>query len=306
MVLRLYWLLLLLRAAEGWVSQSPAKRSTALLDSRSPAAREIYSRPALYDLAFSYRDYEDEVDFLIRYHETWARRKPQSVLELAAGPARHTLTALKSTSIRDGLCIDLSPEMVQYGRELAAQDLPKSGVSFDYRVGDMCDFQVDRQFDTAWILLGSMQHLTENYDVLRCLSCVREALVTGGTCIIELPHPKELFAMVDCTRNGWEIPLEDRDGNEYGELKIIWGDEDDTFDSIRQVRDFTVAMEMTGREAVSIREVVPMRMFTAQEIDAFARCCGFELQYMYGALDDRVEISDEDTAYRMVCLLEKL
>lgn len=82
------------------------------------------------------------------------------------------------------------------------------------------------------------------------------------------------------TRNRWEVPLEDEEGEEYGELKIIWDDDDDKFDPIRQVRDFTVAMDLVVSEDMkgkideadigSVKEIVPMRLFTYQEIEAMS------------------------------------
>jgi hypothetical protein len=114
---------------------------------------------------------------------------------------------------------------------------------------------------------------------------------------------------VECTRNGWEVPLEDEDGNVSGELKIVWGDDNDDFDPIRQVRQFTVSMELKGKDddgmLQSVEEVVPMRHFTSQEIDALARLSGFEVTSMHGALATGVSISDEDEAFRLVCVLQK-
>jgi hypothetical protein len=122
--------------------------------------------------------------------------------------------------------------------------------------------------------------------------------------------------MVECTRNGWQVPLEDEEGEEYGELKIIWGDEDDKFDPIRQVRDFTVAMDLTvsvdmkdqadEADMQSVKEVVPMRLFTFQEIEVMARIAGFDVETAYGALSDEVDINSEDEAFRLVCILRKV
>jgi hypothetical protein len=51
---------------------------------------------------------------------------------------------------------------------------------------------------------------------------------------------------------------------------------------------------------------VPLRLFTAQEIDALARCAGFEMVEMYGSLDEEVKVDDEDLAFRLVSVLRKL
>jgi SAM-dependent methyltransferase len=293
--------------------------------SKNPTEKSIYSLPALYDLAFGYRNYEEEVKFLLYAHEMCttattttaaaASAPPQSVLELAAGPARHSLTALtlEDTSVKSVTAVDLSPEMVQYATRLADELLGSDNYqrdAFTYILGDMRTWKTDKKFDTAWILLGSLQHMQTNVDVISCLQSARNCLIPGGTLILELPHPRETFSMVECTKNGWEVPLEDEDGNECGELKIVWGDETDVFDPIQQVRQFTVSFELLGTNKLSedlqsVKQVVPMRLFTAQEIDALARCSGFEVAAMYGALSKEVDVNDDDEAFRLVCVLRK-
>ena len=284
----------------------------------SPSHKRIYSLPGMYDLAFGYRSYDEEVDFLIGQHQRLHDGKaPQSTLELAAGPARHTIAALQSGRIQAGIAIDNSPEMVEYGTETAQIELDvDSFESFTYLKDDMTTFRLSEKqspIDSAWILLGSLQHLTENDQVIACFQSIHRCMSDGGSLIIELPHPRETFSLVECTRNGWEVPLEDENGEGSGELKIIWGDDNDDFDPIRQVRQFTVAMEVEGAAATrnaspdlqSVREIVPMRHFTAQEIDALARIGGFRVESMFGALDENVSVHDGLEAYRLVCVLQK-
>jgi len=283
----------------------------------SPSHKRIYSLPGMYDLAFGYRSYEEEVDFLIGQHQRLHNGKPPGrTLELAAGPARHTVAALQSGRIQAGIALDNSPEMVEYGRETAQIELDvDSFESFTYLKDDMTTFKLSEKhlpIDSAWILLGSLQHLTENDQVIACLQSIHRCMSDGGSLIIELPHPRETFSLVECTRNGWEVPLEDETGEESGELKIIWGDDNDDFDPIRQVRQFTVAMHVEGAAAKnaspdlqSVREIVPMRHFTAQEIDALARIGGFRVESMFGALDENVSVHDGLEAYRLVCVLQK-
>jgi SAM-dependent methyltransferase len=302
----------------------------------------IYSIPPLYDLAFGYRYYEEEVEFLLNAHEKYStsdsgRIVPFRILELAAGPARHSLVALSEhppSRVDSVVALDRSQAMVDYGIENANHDLGVAGGrrdSFEYVCGDMRDVSglSSTQFDTAWLLLGSMQHLLTNDDVIRCFSSLRSALKPGATVVIELPHPRETFSMGECTRNGWTVPLvEEEDGveeKEYGELNIVWGDEDDEFDPIAQIRQFTVTMtlsvnnpdgipkgdasplflQMNDIGKTDVKEIVPMRLFTLQEVDALARCAGFQMVAKYGALAEDVAMTDEDIAFRMVCILRK-
>lgn len=55
----------------------------------------------------------------------------------------------------------------------------------------------------------------------------------------------------------------------------------------------------------SVNEVVPTRLFTAQEIDALARCSGFEVVDTFGALEADVDVNDEDAAFRLVCVMQR-
>lgn len=273
----------------------------------------IYSLPALYDLAFGYRNYEDEVSFLIETHERLTQRPPSSVLELAAGPARHCLTALSQNSISAATAVDLSPEMVEYARTLAEEEFSdQQRQALSLVCGDMRNLtlgEAEDSFDTAWILLGSLQHLQTNQDVLACFSCLHSLLKNKGTLLLELPHPRETFSMGECTKNGWQVPLDDVNGDECGELQIVWGDQGDALDEIAQVRQFTVAFKLleNGKTVQDVQQVVPMRLFTAQEIDALATCAGFQVVAHYGALaTDLVDVQDEDEAFRLICVLQKV
>ncbi len=322
---------------------STSSSSTTSDNSDSNQSGIIYSRPALYDLAFGYRNYEEEVKFLLNSHEEFSsndniNEQGVNIIELAAGPARHSITSLRhfSKKVSSATAVDISTDMMEYSNEVADEELGDAGFggmrdNFHYINGDMRKLSsVEEQhyddenkekllkkesYDSAWILLGSMQHLTTNDDVIACFKSAYDVLRPGGTMMIELPHPRETFTMVECTRNGWEVPLEDETGEEYGELKIIWGDDDDHFDPIRQVRNFTVVMDLSVDESTteendmsdsqSIKEVVPMRLFTYQEVDALSRICGFEVVKLYGALSDEIDINSEDEAFRLVCVLTK-
>jgi SAM-dependent methyltransferase len=316
----------------GTSTRTATKESSSKLPPPQPrrgSSSSIYSLPALYDLAFGYRDYAGEVDFLVSQHRLLQPdgRPPRRVLELAAGPARHCIEALRadaSHGVEAATALDNSPEMMAYAKDVAAGELLQNAptksdgnAAFSYVQADMADFSLDGDdgaapFDSAWILLGSLQHLTTNGQVIDCLRCVHRALRPDGTLIIELPHPRETFSLVECTRNGWEVPVEDEDGNASGELSIVWGDDNDDFDPIRQVRQFTVAMELktTSNEGVhsaiqSVKEVVPLRLFTAQEIDALGRISGFRVASMHGSLANGVDVNDDDEAYRLVCVLQR-
>lgn len=142
----------------------------------------IYSIPQLYDLAFGYRNYEEEVEFLITTHKSYSQQNksgPSRIIELAAGPTRHSLAALSGySSEEDGIeNADLELDIGGGRRE-----------NFAYLCGDMRqiersrsnnDAATDLYFDAVWLLLGSMQHLLANDDIIACFESINSSIVTA-------------------------------------------------------------------------------------------------------------------------------
>jgi SAM-dependent methyltransferase len=303
----------------------------------------VYNCPELYDLAFGYRDFESEVEFLLKVHRLAqdernggpsSSRSPVSVLELAAGPAQHAIEAISNPTfgVPHAAALDSSPAMASYANRLLKEEFEfedddssgddKNGdikSRLDYVVSDMRSFALERSYDTAWILLGSLQHLLTTDDVIRCFDCVYKTLNPGGTLIVELPHPQEVLGVMECTKNTWTVPLDGSgdDQERTEKLVIVWGDEDDPLDPITQVKDFTVEFQLRGcaesdwrrlgMDSSTLHQVVPMRLFTAGEMEALARCSGFRVAAMYGALEPEVlvDMGNEELAFRMICVLQK-
>jgi Methyltransferase domain len=279
-----------------------------------PKMVRIYSRPSLYDLAFGYRDFEMETTNLLKWHEDAALYPATMVLEVAAGPARHCMELDDNTRIAKTYAVDNSPEMKEYCASLRTGQ--KQPDKLEYLVQDMTQISLPTPVDTAWLLLGSLQHIVTLADAIQCFKSVHSSLNDKGTFILELPHPSEIFKMVDCTTNTWTIPLElsDDDSSTGGELKIIWGDADDEFDPINHIRHATVGFHLMttadGQDNEQWMETVPLKSYTVPELYLLAELTGFRIVQLHGALDSSADeifpIDDEDLAYRLVCVLQKL
>lgn len=285
---------------------TPRSPTTSLPAASTTVGDNVYSQPALYDLAFGYRDYEEEVDFLLTEHHRWAGVPAVSVVELMAGPARHSIIALQREEISSVVCVDVEKAMSDYALDLLAKEIPDDAQQqrFQYRIGDVRDnLDIATKVDTAWILIGSFQHMVNLADAVSCLKAARQVLHdTHGTLFVELPHPRELFKDTECTRNEWTIPLELSDGSD-DELHILWGDAaNDAFDPLTQIRQHSIAMKLQSKRTRSIETTVPLKSFTAPELEALATLSGFEVAAWYGALEDGIAV-DDDYAYRMVCCL---
>jgi len=113
----------------------------------------VYAAPALYDLAFGYRDYARECDFLRRAHDMFRGQPPRSFLELAAGPARHALE-MAAAGVH-AVALDRSPEMAAYATAKAGD----RGLTLPYLVADMKSFAHPDTFDLVASMLCSGTYL---------------------------------------------------------------------------------------------------------------------------------------------------
>ena len=249
----------------------------------------IYDAAALYDLAFSYRDFAKEARFLRELHTRRLGRKPHSFLELAAGPGRHA-----QEMCRAGLevaALDLSPAMAAHCQRQARQ----RGLSFPYVVGDMTSFQLERQFELIACMLCSATYLLTDEQFLRHLSCVRSALADGGLYVLELPHPDE--ASEAKTSSEWKV----RD--ERGELAVQWRESS----SVERLLTVDVRLEYRPNDGGAPHVVTDrgrQRDLTEAQLRALAEAAGFVVGDLFGALDESIGLHDS-RAWRMVAVLRK-
>lgn len=120
---------------------------------------KIYSMPGLYDLAFGYRNFEFEVNFLQNAHRRFSSDKSSdeiNILELAAGPARHAMTsiAMKESIVKKAVALDCSEEMEKYNKDLVLNELNEEQArAFEYCIGDMRELPfLDEQFNSGKII----------------------------------------------------------------------------------------------------------------------------------------------------------
>jgi len=140
---------------------------------------EAYRYPHYYEIALAPDNPRHEVDFfeavINKYSQAGARR----VLELGAGTAPYLAEWHKRGYAYCGL--DLSPEMVQSGRDKASQ----LGIEASFVLGDMRE--LDRSlgpFDLAYVLLGSL-YVRSNREFLDHLDRVADLLAPGGLYLLD-------------------------------------------------------------------------------------------------------------------------
>lgn len=255
---------------------------------------QFYSYAELYDIAFDYRNLAQEVDFLLNcYQEAWGQA-PQSVLELAAGPARHALACAQRQLKASAL--DLSPEMVAYGQQLAQT----AGAELHYQQGDMRDFALPAPVDLAFILLDSTAYLLTQDDFLAHLKAVAQNLNPEGLYLLEMAHPADFLTPGKTVNTDWEM---ERDGIQ---VDIRWGTPEDYFDPIEQISDVKVCLDaQTPQGKIKVRETAAQRCYTFQEmLGILKQQSDFRLYQAYGAFDPDIDLHNT-RAWRMILALQK-
>lgn len=260
---------------------------------RRASHHELYRRAEIYDIAFEFRDFAAECEFMIRCHAEARGSAATSWLELAAGPGRHTLEMA-----RRGLrctALDLSPEMVAYGIGLAAS----CGLTIDHREGDMIEFAVEEPVDLAATLLDSITYVLDAGMMTRHLHAVADALVDGGIYIVERSHPADLFGD-ERAGSEWEMT---RDGVT---VRVRWGSDDDPFDPVTQIIETSVRLEVgDGDHSEVIEDRSRERIYTATEFAALVTLNGrFHMVARYGAMDPAIDLH-HPRAWRDICVLQK-
>jgi SAM-dependent methyltransferase len=255
----------------------------------------IYHQARCYDVAFGFRDVSAECDSLAALTSRHSGRPVATVLELAAGPARHAREFARRGAAATAL--DMSSTMCEYALECAAHD----GVHLQTVAADMCEFNLGQRFDLAVLLMDSSSYLLDNEAVLSHMGCVARHLVDGGLYVLQMSHPRGAFGVGTSTNTQW---TSEADGLR---VEVRWGADGDAFDPITQVDEVTVRMDWSGPcGSGSLVERACQRRFTANEFDALVRASGqFDTVEWLGSLAPATPFSNDRAASYMVPVLRK-
>lgn len=159
--------------------------------SRPDPEQSLYSVPALYDLAFAFRDVGAECDGILALARDHGVRRPRDVVEIACGPGHH-LREFSRRGLR-AIGIDTSAEMLAYARALNARD----GTEARFVRGDMRTVRLGARCDLALCLFDSFTHCTTDDDGIAALRATAARLRRGGLFILEVTHPADYFDSED-------------------------------------------------------------------------------------------------------------
>lgn len=224
-------------------------------------------------------------------------RKLSSVVELAAGPASHSIEfGLRGLSV---YALDKSAEMLAYARQKAEKE--NSRVRFLKK--DMRRFRLPRKVDLAVSMMDSLTYLLTDEEILTHLQSVAANLKPKGLFVLELLHPRDFFTEKISFGPHWRV---EKDGIK---VRVNWGGfSDRQVDPLSQVvrmwADLTV--EENGKKH-RLRSVAPERMLTLSELKLLVRLSGvFKIVALLGDLNFKQKLDNSPRSSQMVAVLKKI
>ena len=261
-------------------------------------ASSLYEDPALYELAFSYRDVPAEVDVL----EAWYQRRhggkgARRILELAAGPAAHAVEfARRGAKVT---ALDSSAAMCAYASRRASDQ----GVALEVVQADMVGFRLPRRrFDLLVAMLDSAGHVLDLDTMVEHLRSVVAHLSPGGLYVMELSHPADFMGGASKTQDRWRLT---RHGSR---VEVNFTSPPGGFDPVTQVATCRISVRVTERDRTRVlRDRIVLRRWTATELDAAARLAGpIRVVERHGSFGVEAPFGAGDPyEWRMISILER-
>lgn len=311
--------------------------------SKTGAGSLIYGDPALYEHAFGFRDFDKEIVFLNRLCEKHGAGALKSILELGAGPAWHSVSAVK-THHCVAVAMDNSKAMVRRAEARARENALLDSMAVveadmsrfdpealkavaskltDPKTKRTLDAVPDAEsfgFDLVTVLLGTAAHLTESEDAVSCFALAGACLKPDGILVLELEHPFDLFdgQLLDAQGDAWDREIED-DGDANGlgfgsgtkKVLVEWGREGDVFDVETHILERTVGVNVVDEKGrpveeygSGVEETVRCRIFTAPEIALIGKLAGLKVVAIYGDMDEDVPLN-HDEAHAMIVVMKR-
>ena len=257
-------------------------------------ASEVYKYPQYYALGYRWNT-ETECDFIEACLKAHGPKQVKRLLDIGCGSGRH-LTELATRGYQaDG--IDLSPEMVAYVNEQAAQ----SRLPITAAVGDLRRLALNGPYDAAFCLMDTFRFLLTNKEILAHLRAVGRALAPGGLYLTDFWVPGQ-WDMIGNEIHQWE--------QTEGQItvRVFYLQHPETIDPIAQTFEDELVFEVhENGEAKEIRGgPTRTRLLLPQEFLGLVEGSGvFEPVSVHGEFDLAKPLDRSSLSWRMISVLKK-
>lgn len=137
---------------------------------------KVYDKPKYYEIAFGFIDPEEQVDLFEKFISKYSKIEVNRILDIGCGPSLQ----IREFSKRGYDCVglDKNQEMLDYLKEIVEEELETIN-------SDMTDFNLDKNVDFAFTLMGTINLIGSNEKFLSHLDSVANSLRSGGIYLIE-------------------------------------------------------------------------------------------------------------------------
>lgn len=168
--------------------------------------RSVYKLPEVYDLAFSFRDFDSEVTQMLSWFRQYTSRSlPDRAIEFASGPARHAIELARCGVLVDA--VDSSAEMCRYARHRASAQ----GISLEVTQGDIVCYQAPHRYGMALTMIDSIAHLHTEQQLTSHFSNAARMLTDHGIYVLETPIQSRKRVVTD-----WSVK------DEHQSVEVQW------------------------------------------------------------------------------------
>lgn len=187
------------------------------------------------------------------------------ILELACGTGAIAIPLAAAGHEVTG--IDASPQMLAEGMRKAEE----SNIALQWRVADMRDFRLGREFGLIILAANTICHLLELASLEACLSCVRAHLSPQGRFVIHVFVPRQDVLRRESRERELFAEYEDPDGGGKAVIEYTYRYEPDT-----QIKRITTYHRL-GDGSGETTGALDMRMYYPQELDALLKYNGLRI-----------------------------
>jgi len=206
------------------------------------------------------------------FYRKWAERCGGPILEIGCGTGRVSLPLAEQGYTVTGL--DRESAMLDEARRKASA----KGLNPHWILGDFRDFQTEEKFALILYPFNTIGQLNDLDEILAAFRKIRTLLLPEGRFVLDMFNPDltYLTRRPDQLAPAEEFP--DPDGK--GIVKLTYAID---YDCARQISHVTFHFLMPdGRDET---ELLDMRIYFPQELDAYLRLTGFEIEEKCGDYD---------------------
>jgi len=241
--------------------------------------RAFRSYGKYYDIIYADKDYEEECDFLEEIFRNYSKIIPKTILDGGCGTGGHAIPLAERGYEVTG--IDLSEEMINIAKEKAS----KTGVNIDFNVMDLRKLRLNKKFDACICMFAVIDYLTNNKDLLKAMSNIREHLKNGSLLIFDFWYGPAVLTILPTSK----MKIIKKEG-----VKIIRFAEPhlNTFHHVCEVHYYFIVTK-ENLVVYEGKEKHVVRFYFPEEIKHYLEESGFQLSRLCPFLDLNAKVSEK-------------